>query len=153
MLKFIEDYVKVNVKNQSINDPKLREVEAIVGKARKAASFMSLAFSPIQFSYQMVESIWKAASLIIRKPDGTNAFSAKNMYRSLKSVYKQLGHYSDDPSDLQLLNETYGINDMDSKQFADRVSSNQGFLTHFEDWAFRMASRADFYSRMSIFEA
>ena len=153
LLKFIEDYVKVNVKNQSINDPKLREVEAIVGKARKAASFMSLAFSPIQFSYQMVESIWKAASLIIRKPDGTNAFSAKNMYRSLKSVYKQLGHYSDDPSDLQLLNEIYGINDMDSKQFADRVSSNQGFLTHFEDWAFRMASRADFYSRMSIFEA
>mgnify|MGYP003310251486 CR=1 FL=1 len=42
---------------------------------------------------------------------------------------------------------------MDSRQFADRVSSNQGFLTHFEDWAFRMASRADFYSRMSIFEA
>lgn len=153
LLNFIEDYVKVNVKNQSINDPKLREVEAIVGKARKAASFMALAFSPVQFSYQMVENLWKAASLIIRKPDGTNAFSAKNMFKSLKSVYRQLGHFSDDPSELQLLNETYGINDMDSRQFADRVSSNQGFLTHFEDWAFRMASRADFYSRMSIFEA
>lgn len=42
---------------------------------------------------------------------------------------------------------------MDSKQFADRISSNQGFLSNAEDWAFRMASRADFYSRMSIFEA
>jgi hypothetical protein len=42
---------------------------------------------------------------------------------------------------------------MDSQQFAQRLSSNQGFLAHFEDWAFRMASRADFYSRMSIFEA
>ena len=153
ILEFIEDYIKVNVKHQSINDPKFRELEAITGKARKAASFMALAFSPVQFSYQMVENIWKAASLVIRKPDGTDAFTAKNMFTSLKSVYRQLRHFSDEPSQLQLLNETYGINDMDSRQFASRVSSNQGFLTHFEDWAFRMASRADFYSRMSIFEA
>lgn len=153
ILTFIEDYVKANVKNQSINDPKYRELEGAVGKARKAASFMALAFSPVQFSYQMVENLWKAASLIIRKPDGTDAFTAKNMFASLKSVYRQLGHFSDKPSQLQLLNETYGINDMDSQQFARRVSSNQGFMTHFEDWAFRMASRADFYSRMSIFEA
>ena len=75
---------------------------------------MSLAFSPVQFTYQMVEHLWKSLSLIIRKPDGTDAFSARNMFTSLKHVYKQLGHFSDDPSELQLLNETYGINDMDS---------------------------------------
>ena len=153
VLSFIEDYVKSKVKGQSINDKKYRHLEGAMGKVRKVASFMSLAYSPLQFTYQMVEHIWKSISLIIRKPDGTDAFTVKNMWNSLKSVYRQLGHYSDDPSELQLLNETYGINDMDSQQFADRVSSNQGFLTHFEDWAFRMASRADFYSRMSIFEA
>ena len=151
--EFIEQYIKSKVKGQSINDPKYRHLEGAVGKVRKVASFMSLAFSPLQFTYQMVEHIWKSISLIIRKPDGTEAFTAKNMWKSLKSVYRQLGHFSDDPSQLQLLNETYGINDMDSQQFARRISSNQGFLTHFEDWAFRMASRADFYSRMSIFEA
>lgn len=151
--EFIEQYIKSKVKGQSINDPKYRHLEGAVGKVRKVASFMSLAFSPLQFTYQMVEHIWKSISLIIRKPDGTDAFTAKNMWKSLKSVYRQLGHFSDEPSELQLLNETYGINDMDSQQFAQRISSNQGFLTHFEDWAFRMASRADFYSRMSIFEA
>lgn len=151
--EFIEEYIKSKVKGQSINDPKYRHLEGAVGKVRKVASFMSLAFSPLQFTYQMVEHIWKSISLVIRKPDGTDAFTAKNMWKSLKSVYRQLGHFSDDPSELQLLNETYGINDMDSQQFAQRISSNQGFLTHFEDWAFRMASRADFYSRMSIFEA
>lgn len=98
ILEFIEDYIKVNVKHQSINDPKFRELEAITGKARKAASFMALAFSPVQFSYQMVENIWKAASLVIRKPDGTDAFTAKNMFTSLKSVYRQLSHFSDEPS-------------------------------------------------------
>lgn len=151
--EFIEEYVKSKVKGQSISDPKYRDLEGAVGKVRQVASFMSLAFSPLQFTYQMVEHIWKSIGLIIRKPDGTNAFTAKNMWASLKSVYTQLGHFSDEPSQLQLINETYGINDMDSKQFADRISSNQGFLTNFEDWAFRMASRADFYSRMSIFEA
>ena len=151
--EFIEDYIKAKVKGQSIHDTKYRKFEGAVGKVRHVASFMSLAFSPLQFSYQMVEHIWKSISLVIRKPDGTDAFTAKNMFKSLKSVYRQLAHFSDDPSELQLLNETYGINDMDSKQFASRISSNQGFLTNFEDWAFRMASRADFYSRMSIFEA
>jgi hypothetical protein len=58
---------------------------------------MALAFSPVQFSYQMVENLWKAASLIIRKPDGTDAFTAKNMFTSLKHVYRQFCHYSDDP--------------------------------------------------------
>lgn len=53
--------------------------------------------------------------MVIRKPDGTDAFTAQNMFKSLKSVYRQLAHFSDDPSELQLLNETYGINDMDSK--------------------------------------
>lgn len=151
--EFIGDYVKSKVKGQSINDPKYRDLEGAVGKVRQVASFMSLAFSPLQFTYQMVEHIWKSIGLVIRKPDGTDAFTARNMFTSLKHVYKQLCHYSDDPSELQLLNETYGINDMDSKQFADRISSNQGFLSNAEDWAFRMASRADFYSRMSIFEA
>lgn len=151
--EFIEDYLKTRVKGQSMNDPKFRKLEGAVGKVRKVASFLSLAFSPLQFTYQTVESWWKAISLIIRKPDGTDAFTAKNMWNSFKSVYRQLTHFSDKPSQLQLLNETYGINDMDSQQFADRVSSNQGFLTNVEDWAFRMASRADFYSRMSIFEA
>lgn len=151
--EFIEEYVKSKVKGQSINDEKYRHLEGAVGKVRKAASFMSLAFSPLQFTYQMVEHIWKSIGLVIRKPDGTDAFTAKNMFKSLKSVYRQLRHFSDTPLQLQLINETYGINDMDSQQFAQRISSNQGFLTHFEDWAFRMASRADFYSRMSIFEA
>ena len=75
---------------------------------------MSLAYSPLQFTYQMVEHIWKSIGLVLKKPDGTDAFTAKNMFKSLKHVYKQLRHYSDKPSDLQLLNETYGINDMDS---------------------------------------
>ena len=153
ILDFVEKYITAKVKRQSISDKKYRHLEGAVGKVRKVASFMSLAFSPIQFTYQMVEHLWKSIGLIIRKPDGTNAFSARNMFNSLKHVYKQLGHFSDEPSELQLLNETYGINDMDSQQFAERISSNQGFLTHFEDWAFRMASRADFYSRMSIFES
>ena len=71
-----------------------------MGKARQVASFMSLAFSPLQFSYQMVEHIWKSVSLIIRKPDGTDAFTVENMFKSLKSVYRQLVHFSDDPSEL-----------------------------------------------------
>jgi hypothetical protein len=45
--EFIEEYLKAKVKGQSINDKKYRNLEGAVGKVRKVASFMSLAFSPV----------------------------------------------------------------------------------------------------------
>ena len=153
LLNYIEDYVKGVVKHQQVADPKLRPVMAMTGKVQKAASFLALAFSPLQFTYQTLEGIWKACSLIIRKPDGTNAFTAKHMWDSAKFIYKDLAHYSDNPTKSQLLNETYGINDMDANQFTQRINSDHGIWTHFTDFAFRFASRADYYNRGTIFGA
>ena len=153
LLDFIQDYTKGVIKNQSIVKKDLRPLQAITGKVRKAASFLALAFSPIQFTYQSLEGIWKDCSLIIRKPDGTNAFTTKNMWESAKAVYSDLKHYSDKPTKCQLINETYGINDMDANQFTSRISSDHSIWTHFTDFAFRLASRPDYYNRMTIFGA
>jgi hypothetical protein len=59
---------------------------------------MALAFSPLQFTYQSLEGIWKNCKLIIAKPDGTDTFTAKNMYDAAKTVYNELFHFSDTPS-------------------------------------------------------
>jgi len=61
-----------------------------------------------------VQGIWNAIHLIIRKPDGTNTFSAKNMWDAFRGAYHDLFHFSDKPTLHQLMNETYGLNDMDS---------------------------------------
>ena len=153
LIDFIENYTKGVIKNQPVGDEKLRPYKALAGKARKAASFLALAFSPIQFTYQGLEGIWKACSLIIRKPDGTNAFTVKHMWDAAITAYKDLAHYSEKPTLCQLINEIYGLNDMDANQFTERINSDHGIWTHFIDFAFRLASRPDFYNRSMIWGA
>ena len=60
--------------------------------------YLALAFSPAQFSYQTIEGIWKDAKLIITKPDGSETFTAKNMWDAAQTVYKELFHFSDTPT-------------------------------------------------------
>jgi hypothetical protein len=65
---------------------------------------MALAFSPLQFTYQSMEAIWKNCKLILTKPDGTETFTAKNMFESAKTVYRELGHFSDTPTVTSAIN-------------------------------------------------
>jgi hypothetical protein len=65
---------------------------------------MALAFSPLQFTYQSIEGIWKDCKLIISKPDGTDTFTAKNMFNAARLVYSELGHFSDKPSVTSAIN-------------------------------------------------
>jgi len=59
---------------------------------------MALAFSPVQGLYQGVQGIWQDISLVIRKPDGSPAFTLANMWDAFKTVYRDLFHYSDTPT-------------------------------------------------------
>lgn len=74
------------------------------------------------------------------------------MIASWKEVYKDLFRYKDRPSKCMLINEAYGINDMDSNQFANRIKSDHSIWTHFTDFIFRFSSRPDYYNRMTILE-
>ena len=83
-VKYFEDYIKNKIKGQPLEqDPilgsskKSQEVKAATMKIRSVASFMALAFSPIQWVGQRIQGIFNDISLIIRKPDGTNAFTFK----------------------------------------------------------------------------
>lgn len=150
--KFIKEYVQSKINHLSITDPKLRKVKGALGMLQQGASWMALAFSPLQMTYQSLEGIWKDAKLIITKPDGKDTFTLQNMKDSAKIVYKELFNYSDTPSVTEAINAVFGINDMDSISFAQNNSSNtNGFFNFFGRTAYHFASRPDFYNRMTIF--
>lgn len=154
LIDFVENYIKYAVKNQNIaKHPLGKEGSEWLGKLKMATSVLALGLSPLQFTYQTIEGIWKACALIWKKPDGTEAFTCKNMWEAFKSAYQDLAYYKDRPSKGMQINEMYGINDMDSNQFADRISSDKSIWTHFTDFMFRFASRPDYYNRMTIFGA
>ena len=121
---------------------------------QQSASWMALAFSPLQMSYQALEGIWKAAKLVITKPDGKETFSFANMRKAMGIVYKELFNYSETNSVIEGCNALYGINDMDAASFAQNNSTNKhGLFNFFDRIAYYWSSRPDFYNRMSIFTA
>lgn len=148
--KYLEEYIRNKIKNESIVTPRYRDLNKVLSKLRSAASIMVLAYSPVQMFYQTIQSIWQDISLIIRKPDGTNTFTLSNMLTAAKLAYKDLFHMSDSPTVNSRINELYGINDMDINVYSDRLKTYQGGWNH---WAMKFSQRPDFYSRMTIFNA
>lgn len=151
--KFIEKFVKNKINKQSIDDPRLAPIKGVTKKSlQQAASWMSLAFSPIQFSYQMLEGIWKDAKLIWMNNGSSEAFSFQNMKDAASEVYRELINFSDNNTICKGVNSLYGINDMDNASFSENNSSNNhGIFNFFGKFAYRFSSRPDFYNRMTIF--
>lgn len=148
---YLEGYIRNSVKNQPLEkDERMQEATLLSGKIKQVASFMALAFSPVQAMYQSIQGLWQDISLIIRKPDGTQAFTFKNMLDAAKEVYSDLKHFSDTPTKCQLINEWLGINDMDMNLYSERMRTDVHNKYNFTNLAFKFASRPDFYNRMTI---
>ena len=150
-IEYLEDYIKNKILNQSIIDPKNQKWVNLANIVKAAASKMTLAFAPVQMFYQPLQGLWQDISLMIRKPDGKNSFTFQHFLKATKLVYGDFFHYSKKPTVCKLLNELYGINDMDMNTYIDRISSAKKGFWNFENLLFKFASRPDFYNRMTIF--
>ena len=149
--EYFENYIKSSIKGQQIQkNDNMKQATAVAGRVKQIASFMALAVSPVQALYQTIQGLWQDISLIIRKPDGTHAFTLKNMYDAAKEVYKDLMHFSDKPTKCQLINEWLGVNDMDMNIYAEHMRTDQHNKYNLVNFAFKFTSRPDFYNRMTI---
>lgn len=151
-LSYAENYIRSKIKNEDIVNPKYRNFNALANKIKKAASTMVLAISPVQAIYQTIQGVWNDISLILRKPDGTMTFTLNNMLAAAKLVYSDMFHRGNKPTISQLLNQLYGINDMDINTYIDKIKSDQHGLYNFNNFLFKFAQRPDFYNRMTIFQ-
>lgn len=153
-MQYLENYIKNKIFNRSIIPEKYRAWAESGGTLMSIASKFSLAFAPVQYTYQLLDGIWKDISLMIRKPDGKDSFTFKNMKDSFLFSMSDMFQYGNGHSKSELLNELYGLNDMDMNTYIDRIKSDKvGFWNFWSSLAFRFASRPDFYNRMTIFGA
>ena len=148
-IKYIEDYIKSNIKNESILSEKEKLIAKVTTPLKRISSFATLAFSPVQFFYQMLQGLWNDISLIIRKPDGTEAFTFKHFLTAIKIVYADM--FRNEPTLCSRLNELYGLNDMDMNQLVDRLKSDNGGFLHLNNFFMKFSSRPDYYNRLTIF--
>lgn len=152
-IKYLTDFIKAKIFNLSLHEDHMRPVMYVIGEMMAITSKMALAFNPRQL-YQMLDGIWKDIALVWRKPDGETSFTKKNMMDSFFWIYKEnLSHFGDTKSLGELINEQYGINDMDMNTYNEKISSDNVGLFNFWTVGFRFASRPDFYNRMTLFGA
>ena len=149
--KTIEDTVRSKIKNESLIEGENKKVIAGLTKdIQKAASFMALAFAPIQASGQTLNNLFN--SIKLNWVYDREIFSREHLIESFTTVGKDLIHFGTTPTLCEGINKVYGINDMDMNTYAKNLSSNRHGIFHFLDrYAYKMSSRPDFYNRMTIF--
>lgn len=150
-IKTIEDTVKSKIKNESlIKNPKMKVLAGVTKELQQIASWMALAFAPIQASGQTLNGLF--TNIKLNWTSDREIFSKENLVSSFKEVGKDITHFGTTPTKCEAINRVYGINDMDMNTYAQNLSSNKHGIFHFMDrYAFKMSSRPDFYNRMTIF--
>lgn len=154
-LNVIEEMVKRNINNLSLGTENQKKLQKITGKLAKAASYMTLAFSPVQYLGQRADGIVKGAKLkaIV---SGLNEvpFTEEEYKRAELIVAKSQLKTSIESSLIDQLNILYGVNDMDIDQYIENMKYSKNYsIFNFSRFAFYTTSRPDFYNRMTIFIA
>lgn len=157
-LEFIENYITASIKNKPIEEEKIQKISTVSNKVKSIASFAALGFNPVQTMYQTIQHVWNDLRIILMKPDimsktGDSAFTFSNMKDSFISMYGDLFKDNSKPTKNSLLNEYYGLNDMDMNTISDRLKSDKYGLFNFQRYAFYFSSRPDYYSRGTLFGA
>ena len=147
----IEKTVRSKIKNESLIEGENKKLLAGVTKElQQAASWMALAFAPVQASGQMLNGLF--TNMKLHWTSDREIFSFEHLKSSFAEVSKDLVHFGTKPTLCGALNRVFGINDMDMNTYAQNLSTNRHGIFHFMDrYAYKMSSRPDFYNRMTIF--
>lgn len=149
--KTIEDTVRSKIKNESLIEGEFkRKVAGVTKELQQIASWMALAFAPIQMTGQALNGLF--TNIKLNWTSDREIFSKDHLVSSFKEVSKDITHFGTKPTLCEALNRVFGINDMDMNTYAQNLSSNKHGVFHFMDrYAYKMSSRPDFYNRMTIF--
>lgn len=152
-LTYAQDFIKSKIFNYPLDDVnKWGLLQLSARKLMQTTSKIALWMNPRQL-YQGLDGIWKDVSLYIKNPDGKESFTKKNLTEAALWVYQDIGHFGDSFSIAELLNMTYGLNDMDANTLADRMHQDTAGFYNIESLGFRFSSRPDYFNRLTIFGA
>lgn len=149
--KYLKEYVLNKIFGQSIITPEYQGIAKNLSTLRYAASLASLALSPVQFSYQMLQGLFTDIRLFITQPDGNQSFTFHNMLKAAKIVYADIFTPSGKPTMFSKINELYGMNDMDMNTYVDKIKSDRFGIHNFTNFLMKFSSRPDYYNRSLIF--
>lgn len=154
-INYLKNFITNKIKNESIESAKMQLIGEVTNKLKGAASFSALALSPVQGLYQSLQGIWTDLKLIITKPDiaERSAFTYDNIKDAFISVYSDMFVNTNTPTKCSLLNELYGLNDMDMNSYVEKTKTDNGGLLNLNRFLYKFSQRPDYYNRGTIFGA
>ena len=155
-LAYVLRYVKTRIHNQPFEDRNDVLESAVIDVSKQLmgiTSKLALAYNPRQL-YQIGDGLWKDVQIYFRThPDENTPFTKEGLIKALGLVTKDI-RFGNNFTTSELLNQQYGLNDMDPNSYIDRIKTdNTGLLYHFWNVGYRFSSRPDFYNRMTLLYA
>lgn len=149
--EFIEEYARANVHRENIDPKEFQAASRYVKMARGVVSKMALAFSPVQFSYQMIQGFISNTLTSIRNDSEYSNITMEELKSGYKEAFRSMGHSFESKTKADLLNEALGINNINLKHYVESVNSNRKGVQHiFDRLAMKTVERPDFYNRMAL---
>lgn len=152
-IEYLQNYIRKNIKSQDINDPKLSGLSSVIDKLSNIAVNAVLAFSPIQALYQPLQGLFNNTTLVTKRVLGDKSFGFKEFEQGFKISYADI--VDNRRSKLSILNQIFGINDMDMNDYVNKANDHKDIVTvsGLRKVMMVFASRPDYYNRMTIFTA
>ncbi len=150
-IKYIEDYLKVNVFKKSIMEPASQKVIGALSGVRQGVVFMNLAGNAIA-AVRDIENGFFENYLRTATKYQTN-ISVKNLSKAYTYVVKE-GSF--DAMKITLLSKLcvkYRLSNTDTARIAERLKSNRQGLSNWDNIAFSTLRAPDFLNRMTLFIA
>ena len=149
--KYINDYVKNRIFNESIVPEAYKKIAQIAGGLQQITSVAALGFSVKNGIQQILEGVWKNTSRALINHYGKEQFGFKSYNQAAKIIMGESGDFVNNITLTERMNEKFGINDMDINRIVERMMSDKTGFMHFESrWMFWMSTAPDYFNRMAL---
>lgn len=150
-VKYIDDYIKLNVYQQPIMHEDLNRVYKMLSVFRDISTTTALAFNYRSGMRELLQGIWIHITRSMADVYGEDRLKKRNLAKAWSFIFKDSLHNPNDVTLLDLMNITYGMANADILQIQERLSMSQvGALNFGSDQMFIFNKIPDIYHRMGI---
>lgn len=150
-LKYINDYLKINVYNKSILEERSKNMVAAVQPLRHLATSVYILGNLTSAVRDLTEGLMQNFVRSVIKYQ-TN-IGAKSLTRAYKIVTKESLSNVRSINILNQLNIKYRLSNVDLARIQEVLSTGRGGIKNYENWLYSTLRRPDFINRMSLFVA
>ena len=150
-LKYIEDYIKVNVFQKSVMESQSQAIVGTLTPVRQFVTYANLAGNAVAYLRDIENGFFENFLRTVTKFQ--TDINAKNLTKAYEYV---ITHGSSNTMNINMLSKLcvrYRLSNTDLARITERLKTNRGGIFNWDNWAFSTLRSPDFLNRMTLFVA